>query len=93
MVCCTSILVRPLARALDAPMQLPVAFPHGSGKLGFCLGNTVPQASVSKRHRRALMRGGAAQLGSWRSRESKRHSSRQALSPHVSVSLFPYVLN
>jgi len=30
---------------LDSPMQVPTAFPHGCGKLGLCLGNTVPQAS------------------------------------------------
>src|SRR6266481_7036248 len=30
---------------LDSPMQLPMAFPHGCGELGLCLGNTVPQDS------------------------------------------------
>jgi hypothetical protein len=30
---------------LDLPMQVPMAFPQGCGKLGLCLGNTVPQAS------------------------------------------------
>src|SRR5260370_41188650 len=31
---------------LDSPMKLSIAFPHGCGELGLCLGNTVPQASA-----------------------------------------------